>query len=95
MKKLSLGFSYVNWVLIFQIPERSYVQGCRHCFKIIGLSIASGVTWCRKTEEELVQRMVIMKFENCRCEEIVSEKIEAEGSCTQVYDPEQGFLVEG
>jgi len=88
MKKLSLGFSYVNWVLIFQIPERSYVQVCRHCFKIIGLGIASGVTWCRKTEEELVQRMVIMKFENCRCEEIVSEKIEAEGSCTQVYDPE-------
>jgi hypothetical protein len=39
--------------------------------------------------------MVIIKFEKCRCEEIVSENVKAEGSYTQVYDPEQGFLVEG
>lgn len=41
-----------------------------------------------------MQRMVIMKFKKCRCEEIVSENVKAEGSYTQVHDPEQGFLVE-
>lgn len=42
-----------------------------------------------------MQRRVIMKFEKCKCQEIVSENVRAECSYTQVYDREQNFLVEG
>ena len=42
-----------------------------------------------------MQGMVTMKFEKCRCEEIVGENVKAEVSETQVHGSEQGFLVEG
>jgi len=52
--------------MIFQTPVTAYVQCCREWVEISGLSIGSGVTWCPKVEEEVLQRKELPWFEKCK-----------------------------